>query len=421
MSHLIDDLIHFIQSSPTPWHAVHSTSERLSSVGFKPLEEGKPWKLKKGERYFVKREGSICAFTLPKTEISRIRIVGAHTDSPGLKLKPNPEVQSGVFHQLMTEIYGGPLLTSWFNRDLAIAGRIIVENLQGKIEEKLVFLDETPLIIPQIAIHLDREVNDKGLTVDKQEQLRPILTLNPTEKPQLEPLLKMYVDFKHLLSFDLFLVPLEAPRFLGMENEMFASYRLDNLASSHACLAAMASAKMNTTLQMMFLWDAEEIGSNSAEGAASSFTCDVLKRIQHFYGMNEEEWQCLKASSLCLSTDVSHAYNPNYPKKYDPNHQSIPGKGVVIKYNAGKKYVTDAKTAAIVIAACKQLKLPYQSYSSRSDMLSGSTIGPIFAARMGIPTVDLGSALLSMHSIREIIAVQDHLDLCKLLTHLLEK
>ncbi len=421
MSHVVDDLIHFIQQSPTAWHAVHSTGERLSSVDFTPLEEGKPWKLKKGERYFVEREGSICAFTLPKSAPARIRVIGAHTDSPGLKLKPHPEVQSGDFHQLSTEIYGGPLLSSWLNRDLGLAGRLIVETAQGKIEEKLVFLDEAPLIIPQIAIHLDREVNDKGLIVDKQEQLKPILTLNPTDKPQLEPLLKEYVDFKHLLSFDLFLVPLEAPRFIGRKDEMLASYRLDNLASSHACITAMASAKMNSTLQMMFLWDAEEIGSNSAEGAGSTFTHDVLKRIQHFYGMNEDEWQCLKAASLCVSADVSHAYNPNYPKKYDPNHQSIPGQGVVIKYNAGKKYVTDAKTAAVIVSACKQLKLPYQSYASRSDMPSGSTIGPIFAAQMGIPTVDIGVPLLSMHSIREVMAVKDHLELCELLTYLLEK
>jgi aspartyl aminopeptidase len=172
---------------------------------------------------------------------------------------------------------------------------------------------------------------------------------------------------------------------------------------------------------MMFLWDAEEIGSRSAEGAASTFALDVLKRIQHFYKMDVEEWQCLKSNSLCVSVDVSHAYNPNYPKKYDPNHQSMPGKGVVIKYNADKKYVTDAKTAATVISACKQLKLPYQSYASRSDMPSGSTIGPIFASQMGMPTVDIGVPLLSMHSIREVIAVQDHLELCKLLTHLLEK
>lgn len=421
MSHLIDDLTHFILQSPTAWHAVHSVGERLASVDFTPLEEGELWKLKKGERYFVEREGSVCAFTLPKTTPTRLRIVGAHTDSPGLKLKPNPDLNSETFHLLSTEIYGGPLLSSWMNRDLGIAGRLIVENKQGKIEEKLVFLDEAPLIIPQIAIHLDREVNDKGVMIDKQDQLRPILSLNPSEKPQLEPLLREYVDFKHLLSFDLFLVPLEAPRFLGVKDEMLAAYRLDNLASSHACVSAIASAKMNSTLQMMMLWDAEEIGSNTAEGAASTFASDVLKRIQHFYGMNEEEWHCLKAASLCVSVDVSHAYNPNYDKKYDPNHRNIPGKGIVVKYSSGKKYVTDAKTAATVISACKQLKIPYQSHANRSDMQGGSTIGPIFASHMGIPTVDIGIPLLSMHSVREVMAVQDHLEMCELLTHLLEK
>ena len=261
MADLITDLIHFIEHSPTAWHAVATVRRQLSSAGFTPLEEGSPWKLKKGERYVVQRDGSICAFTLPKAAPTRLRVVGAHTDSPGLKLKPNPDVQSGIFHQLSTEIYGGPLLSSWMNRDLGLAGRVIVETSKGQIEEKVVFLNKTPLVIPQIAIHLDREVNEKGLIIDKQDQLRPILTLSPAEKPQLEPLLKKHIDFKHLLSFDLFLVPLEAPRLLGMNEELLASYRLDNLASSHACMMAIAQAKMHTTLQMMILWDAEEIGS----------------------------------------------------------------------------------------------------------------------------------------------------------------
>lgn len=420
MSHLLDDLTHFIQDSPTAWHTVKSVQDRLSEVDFTPLQENQIWKMKKGEKYFIQRSGSICAFTLPKSTPTRLRIIGAHTDSPALKLKPNPDLQSHGFHLLGTEIYGGPLLSSWLNRDLALAGRLVVENKGGKIEEKLVFLDEAPLIIPQIAIHLDREVNDKGLTLDKQDQLRPILTLNPSEKPALEPLLRQYVNFKKLLAFDLFLIPLEAPRRIGAKGEMLASYRLDNLVSSHACVTAISSAATSSTLQMMFLWDAEEIGSQSAEGAASSFASDVLKRIKHFYGWDEEEWQSFKASSLCVSVDVSHAYNPNYPKKYDPNHQSIPGKGIVIKYNAGKKYVSDATTAAIIISACEQLKLPYQPYASRSDMPSGSTIGPIFAAQMGIPTIDIGVPLLSMHSIREVIALQDHRELCVLLTHLLK-
>ncbi len=420
MSNVLDDLMHFIQASPTPWHAAVAVGERLASVDFTPLDEKTPWKLKKGERYFVQREGSICAFTLPKSKPTHLKILGAHTDSPGLKIKPNPSLQSHSFHQLETDIYGGPLLSSWLNRDLALAGRLIVEDAQGKIKEKLIFLDEAPLIIPQIAIHLDREVNDKGLLIDKQDHLRPILTLNPSEKPQLEPLLRQYVNFKHLLAFDLFLVPLEPPRLLGMKGEMIASYRLDNLASSHACLTAIASASPSSTLQVMLLWDAEEIGSRSSEGAASSFAADLFKRIQQVYNLSEEEWLCLKPSSLCISVDVAHAYNPNYPKKYDPNHQPIPGNGIVIKYNADKKYATDAKTAAAVTAACKHLKLPFQSYATRSDLTSGSTIGPIFASQMGIPTVDIGTPLLSMHSIREILAAADHLQLCRLLTHLIE-
>lgn len=419
MPHLIDDLIHFIQDSPTAWHAVKSVGDRLASVDFTPLEEESPWTLKKGEQYFAERSGSICAFSLPKTKPTSLKILGAHTDSPALKIKPNPTLQSDGFCRLATEIYGGPLLSSWMNRDLAIAGRIICQNSGGSIKERLVFLDEVPLIIPQIAIHLDREVNEKGLLIDKQNHLNPILSLNPSDS--LESVLKQSVNFTKLLAFDLFLVPLETPRFLGRQGELLASYRLDNLVSAHAATTAMASAKQSSAIQIMFLWDAEEVGSHSAEGAASSFASDILKRIQCFYGWNEDEWLALKASSLCISADVAHAYNPNYAKKFDPNHQPLPGKGVVIRYNANKKYVTDAKTAAAIVSACHDLKLPYQSYTSRSDMGSGSTIGPIFATQMGLPTVDIGVPLLSMHSIREVMAVEDHLSLCKLLTHLLER
>jgi aspartyl aminopeptidase len=416
MPNFIEDVRDFLDQSPTAWHAVQKLSDRLTSLRVKPLDETKKWKLEKGKRYFVQRGGSLCMFTLPKKTPQRMAILGAHTDSPALKLKPNPEIISGSMHLLETEVYGAPLLNSWLNRDLAIAGRIVTDQMQ----EHLVFLEQTPLFIPQLALHLDREVNDKGLVIDKQDHLKPVFSLKG-KGPLLESLLKKHVKFKELLAFDLFLVPIEKSRLLGLSGEMIASYRLDNLASAHACATAFAQSKPADHLQIVALWDGEEIGSRTTEGAASPFVEDMIKRISTFYGMNEEEFICMKNNSLCVSVDVAHAYNPNFSKKYDPEHRLLPGEGIALKYNSDKKYATDAKTAAPIMKACKKLKLKTQSFSSRSDIPSGSTIGPIFAHSLGIPTVDIGSPIFSMHSAREVLAVQDHLDLCHLLTHLLDE
>lgn len=420
MSSVVKDLCKFLDQSPTSWHAVREAAHRLASAGAIALDEGAKWKLEKNKRYFVVRDGSICAFSLPK-QPEKMTIVAAHTDSPALKLKPNPEIVVEPIHLLETEIYGGPLLSSWYNRDLAIAGRVVFEDKQGKTQEKLIFLDENPLFIPQLAIHLDREVNDKGLMIDKQDHLRPIFTLNKDKKNLLEPLLKKHVPFKELLSFDLFLVPLEKARLVGASHEMIASYRLDNLSSSHACITAWADAPITDSLQIALLCDAEEIGSRTADGAASTFMKDILKRIKAFYNLTAEDFIRLKTDSLCVSVDVAHAFNPNHAKKYDPQHQLLPGHGIAVKYNADKKYVTDAKTAAPIVSACRKAKLPYQSFASHSNFTSGSTIGPIFAHTMGIPTVDIGCAIFSMHSAREVMAVKDHLDMCQLLTALLKK
>lgn len=421
MSEILKDLCQFLDRSPTAWHAVQEASRRLSSAKAIHLQEGEKWKLEKNKRYFVQRGGSICAFSLPKQAPEKMTILAAHTDSPALKLKPNPEIVAEPYHLLETEIYGGPLLNSWFNRDLAIAGRVVFEDKKGKCQEKLIFIEESPLFIPQLPIHLDREINEKGLMINKQDHLRPIFTLAKDKKNLLEPFLKKYVPFEEILSFDLFLVPIEKARFLGTSEEMLASYRLDNLSSAHACLAAFARAPQNDSLQIAILWDAEEIGSKTSDGAASTFMDDVVQRIKAFYDLSTEDYIRMKTESLCVSVDVAHAYNPNHAKKYDPQHQLIPGNGIAVKYNADKKYVTDAKTAAPIISACRKSKLHYQSYASHSNFLSGSTIGPIFAHTMGIPTVDIGCAIFSMHSTREVIAVKDHLDMCQLLTALLKR
>jgi len=416
---MLEDLQRFLESAPTSWHAAQEIGNRLAAIDFTPLEEDEKWELEGGAKYFVQRGGSVCAFAVPLQKPSKFVLIASHTDSPALKLKPNPEVQEGNMTLLETELYGSPILATWLSRDLAIAGRIVVQNSQGEIEEKLVFLDEAPFIIPQLPIHLDRDVNDKGLLLNKQDNLRPIVSLGETAD-YLSSLLKKQAFYQSMLAFDLMAVPIEKSRFLGADGEMLASYRLDNLSSAHACTVAIASAPVTDALQMALFWDHEEIGSRSAEGAGSPFLADTLKRIGFTLGMDEEELIRKKSHSLCVSVDVAHAYNPNYPKKFDTHHRLLPGKGIALKYNADKKYASDAKTAAIVAAACKKLNLPSQPFTSRSDMPSGSTVGPIVAEKLGFPTVDIGIPLLSMHSAREVIACQDHLDMCQLLTHLLQ-
>jgi len=426
MPHILTDFKAFLDASPTSWHAVKEISERLAIREFHPLNEEEKWDLELGKKYFVSRGGALCAFSLPKMQPKQAIILASHTDSPALKLKPSPAFQKANMTQLGVEVYGAPLLTSWLNRDLVIAGRVVITNESGSPEERLVFLDDALVFIPQLAIHLDREVNEKGLHLNKQEHLCPIMGLideDSSTMSALEKLLRRHLSFRALLSFELFLVPREHARFVGLENEMIASYRIDNLASVHASLSAlgMQDKPSNHVLQMALFWENEEIGSRSKEGAGSPFLTDILQRIGYCLQLNTEESLLLKNKSLCVSIDMAHALNPNYPKKNEPHHIPLLGKGITLKYNADQRYATNALSAAVIVHACQMLNLPYQSYVSRSDISCGSTVGPIVAQGTGINTVDIGCPQLSMHSIREVMAVQDYIDLVRLLAHLLQE
>lgn len=422
-SHILTDFKAFLDSSPTSWHAVKEMGDRLALRDFHPLNEGEKWDLELGEKYFVAKGGALCAFALPAMKPTQAMIFASHTDSPALKLKPNPAYKNANMIQYGVEVYGGALINSWLNRDLGLAGRVVVTNQAGEPEERLVHLDDALVFIPQLAIHLDREVNEKGLHLNKQDHLNPIVGLSDESQDVLEKLLRRHLSFHSLLSFDLFLVPHEPARFVGLENEMIASYRIDNLAGVHAALSAIGflDKPAHQRLQMALFWDHEEIGSKSNEGAASPFLNQILERIAFSLKINPEELLLLKNKSLCVSVDMSHALNPNYPKKYEPHHSPLLGKGIILKYNADQKYASNALSAAIVVHACKVLNLPYQSYVCRSDLPCGSTVGPIVSQSTGINTVDIGCPQLSMHSIREVIAAKDYLDMVKLLTHLLHE
>lgn len=419
-------LLDFVKQSPTAWHAVEAIRQRLLSEGFHELDEADLWQLKHGQRYFTVRNGSsLCAFIMPSKKIQSCSIIAAHTDSPALKLKPNAEYSKGNMTMVGVELYGSPLLSSWLNRDLGIAGRIAYLDENGMIQESLVRIDEAPLVIPQLAIHLDRMVNDNGLVLNKQEHLSALAAVNQQGvEPYLEHLVKEQCpSAKQLLIHDLFLYPLEEPSFVGADRQLLAGYRLDNLCSVYAGLEALLSLPEKASsdnLAMAVFWDHEEIGSTSAQGAASPFLPHLLERISLSMGNTREAYLCLLRNSLCISVDVAHAWHPNYPDKHDLRHQPQLNCGVVLKFNAQQRYASDSRSASRVAAACRKLKLPLQNFAARNDIPSGSTIGPITAALTGITTVDIGIPQLSMHSSRELIGCQDQQQMTHLLKSLLK-
>lgn len=418
----VQQLITFLNCSPSAWHAVEEVKGVLSKNNFVELKEEDIWKLKSGGKHFVIRNGSsLLAFILPSHAPQSAVALGAHTDSPGLKLKPNAEFYKDNMRMLGVEIYGGPLLNSWLNRDLGIAGRILYADSHHKVREALVRLDAQPVTIPQLAIHLDRKVNDEGLVLNKQEHLSALAGFADSEAEKksgyLETLLKNKFDVRELLAHDLFLFPLEEAKTLGLGNRMLASFRLDNLASVLAAVQALtgSSNPLKNQIKMIALWDNEEIGSSTAQGAASPFLPHVLERIFLGLGKKREDFLSSLNRSLCISLDVVHAAHPNYPDKHEPRHQVLLEKGAVLKFNAQHRYATDMRSAEPLLQAARKCKINLQKFTSRGDIPGGSTIGPIHAASTGMPTADLGIPQLSMHSARELIAWPDYLQLCSLL------
>jgi len=417
----LEDFTRFLARSPTAFHAAREITNRLAEADFTPLTEGERWKFEPGKGYFLIRDDTlVAAFRVPKKAPVSAVVLASHVDSPALKIKPRPELSHHEIGQLGTEVYGAPLLHTWLDRDLYIAGRATVLDGTGAVQSLIITLDDYPVIIPGLALHLDRTVAEKGINVHKQDHLKAIFTLQAKEK-HLETWLRKHHSFKTLLSFDLFLVPLEKPTFLGFDGEMLAAYRLDNLVSVYASLYALTSAKPRPdALQMAFFWDHEEIGSMSFVGAQSLFASQIFERIAAFFKMSGEDLYRLKSRSLCLSSDLGHAFHPNFADKYDPQHTCLLGHGVTLKCNANQKYATSSTTAAAVLQLAEKKKMPFQKFVSRSDIPSGSTVGSIMAANLGIATVDLGITGWAMHSTREVIAAKDELALMELLLAALE-
>jgi aspartyl aminopeptidase len=406
-----EDLGQFVVASPSSFHAAAEIARRATAAGFTPLAEADAWPLVPGGRYVVLRDGAAIAFALPAHAgaTTPFTILGTHTDSPGFKLKPRPTTGGHGFWQAGVEVYGGPLLNSWLDREVELAGRMVL--LDGT--EHLVRTGPF-LRLPQLAIHLDRSVND-GLTLDKQRHTQPVWGLGDVaDADLLAALAPAGVDPASIGGYDVVVADTQEPRAFGADGALFASGRLDNLLSTHAALTALLSVVSGpvpssplTSIAVVAAFDHEEIGSESRSGAAGPFLADVLTRIGTALGATAEQRAQSNASSFHVSSDVGHGVHPNYADRHDPANHPRVGGGPILKINANQRYATDAHGAARWAAACAAAGVPFQEFVSNNAIPCGSTIGPITATRLGIRTVDVGVPILSMHSARELTAVVD--------------
>ncbi|MBG6215782.1 aspartyl aminopeptidase [Arthrobacter sp. CAN_A6] len=404
----IADLGAYVSASPSSFHAAREGGLRLAAAGFLELHEPDAWSAGPG-RFFVVRDGALIAWIVPEsaTPVTGFAILGAHTDSPSFKLKPKPTTGRHGWLQAGVEVYGGPLLNSWLDRELALAGRLVTHD--G--EEHLV--STGPLLrFPQLAIHLDRAVND-GLSLDKQHHMNPIWGLGAPVEADLLGLLaeRCGLDAASVGGFDVVVADTQEPRVFGADGEFFASGRLDNLTSVHAGLVALIQAASVETagapIAVLAAFDHEEVGSGSRSGASGPFLEDVLLRISGGLGAGVEERMRALAASFCVSADAGHAVHPNYAERHDPANHPVLNGGPLLKINANQRYTTDAPGAAYWARLCRAAGVPYQEFVSNNGMPCGSTIGPLTATRLGIRTVDVGTPLLSMHSARELCGVDD--------------
>ncbi|WP_285440321.1 M18 family aminopeptidase [Streptomyces sp. Caat 7-52] len=419
-----DDLMSFLAASPSPYHAVANTAERLEKAGFRQVAETDAWDGSHGGRY-VLRGGAIVAWYVPEgaERHTPFHIIGAHTDSPNLRVKPRPDSGAHGWRQVAVEIYGGPLLNSWLDRDLGLAGRLTLRDGTSV----LVDVDRPLLRVPQLAIHLDRSVGAEGLKLDKQRHLQPVWGLgNDVLEGDLIAFLEQEAGLAagSVAGWDLMVHPVEPPAYLGRDRELVAGPRMDNLLSVHAGAAALAAVATSgaplTRIPVLAAFDHEENGSQSDTGADGPLLGTVLERSVFARGGSPEDRARAFAGTVCLSSDTGHAVHPNYAERHDPTHHPRVNGGPILKVNVNNRYATDGSGRALFAAACEKANVPFQSFVSNNSMPCGTTIGPITAARHGIRTVDIGVAILSMHSARELCGADDPFLLANALAAFLE-
>ncbi|MCP3851164.1 MAG: M18 family aminopeptidase [Gammaproteobacteria bacterium] len=420
LQNLNQELFNFLDTSPTPFHAVQTQISLLESYGFQPLSEADAWNLTSGGRYYVTRNGSsLIAFIYGKQDIleTGVRMLGAHTDSPCLKVKPKAEMVSHSYLKLGVEVYGGVLLNPWFDRDLSLAGKIVYLDKQKQIKTSLIDFKKPIASIPSLAIHLDREANKKR-HINPQTDIPPVMMLveeplagkeslaaNSVLKKKLqEQLNKQYGDIEldSILDFELSFYDTQHASYIGLNDDFIASSRLDNLLSCFVGTQALMRADNDGT-SLLVCSDHEEVGSASTTGAQGTFLKSVLERISG----SAEKLTRIVNQSMMISADNAHAIHPNFPDKHDANHGPIINKGPVIKVNANQRYASSCETGAIFKVLADSAQVPVQDFVVRTDMGCGSTIGPIAATEIGVKTLDIGLPTFAMHSIRELCGSKD--------------
>jgi aspartyl aminopeptidase len=397
------ELLDFLENSPTPFHATQELCKRLEAAGFIRLDEADSWKLVKGEKYYLTRnDSSLIAFVYGTEDINEtgVSMVGAHTDSPCLKLKPNAIIHTKGYIQLGVEVYGGVLLNPWFDRDLSLAGRVSGLDENGKLVHPLVDFKRPLAVIPSLAIHLDRDANTSH-SINAQTDIPPIV-MQSEEAVSFEEILCKQSGLKEILDFELVFYDTQKPTFIGFKDEFLASARLDNLLSCYVGLKSIMEASTKKS-SLLICSDHEEVGSASTSGAAGPFLQMVLQRIN----TNHEDYSRMINASMMISADNAHAVHPNFASKHDENHGPLLNHGPVIKVNANQRYASNSQTISRFKLLCKQSDVPYQSFVTRTDMACGSTIGPITATKIGVKTIDVGLPTFAMHSIRELAGKSD--------------
>ena len=405
MAHMashIDDLAAFVAASPTSYHAASQIASRLEAASYTVVSETDGWQ--PAPRQYVVRDGAVIAWRVPESwrPEDGIRIVGSHTDSPALKLKPNPLMSSAGWQQLGVEVYGGPLLGTWLDRELGLAGRLVTR--EGDVH----LVTTGPILrVPHLAPHLDRTLGDH-VQLDRQRHLQPVYAIGDGPDPYALLLAAAGVPEAELAAYDVFCYPTEASAVFGAQGEFFASWRLDNLSSVHASLTAfLDDGSPGEALAVFAAFDHEEVGSSTRSGASGPFLADVLRRVTLALGLDEAAHLQTLAASSCVSADAGHAVHPNYAEHHDPGNRPLPNHGPLLKLNAQQRYASDAVGSSLWYAACRAAAVPTQEFVSNNAVPCGSTIGPLTATRLGIVTVDVGIPLLSMHSARELCGVAD--------------
>jgi aspartyl aminopeptidase len=417
MSSAVADLLGFIDASPTPYHAVAEAQRRLEAAGYERLDEAAIWEVGPGDRRFVERGGSLIAFEVGSEGPADggFRLIGAHTDSPNLRLKPRADVVAQGYRQLAVEPYGGILLHTWLDRDLGVAGRVVLREGSELRSERIDFRRALARV-PSLAIHLQRELKTEGLKLNAQQHAVPVVGLEgapPLSEWLAEELRAQGMSrasAQQVAAFDLMLYDLAPAALGGVDGSLILAPRLDNLASCHAAVCALVGARgaLPEWTRGIALYDHEEVGSRSATGAQGTFLIETLERTcSGFKGGAPQALARARSRSLLVSADMAHAVHPNYADKHEPGHKPVLGRGPVIKVNQEQSYASDALTAGRFAALCAERGIEPQHFVARSDGPCGSTIGPISAARTGIPTVDVGNPMLSMHSAREMAGAAD--------------